>query len=118
MNKFQEGQKELAIRYHTGVLNLFADSIVSLESKQGELLEGEKEKLKGENEALIAKEVAHIQKEKKQLSSANALARKRLKESQDKNEAMNVKFEQVFGVFLDDWDGTREGALKLLQGDD
>lgn len=115
MDKFQEGQKELAVRYHTGVLNLFADSIVDLESSQEELLKVEKEKLKEENEAIIAKEMADVQKEKKQLASANALARKRLKESQDRNEAMNVKFEQVFGVFLDDWNGTREEALELLK---
>ena len=79
------------------------------------MLEGEKERLKGENEAVIAKEVVGIQKEKKELNLANALAHKRFQESQDKNETMNVKFQQVFGVFMDEWDRTRKGALKLLE---
>ena len=108
VDEFQEAQKELAVRYHQSVANLFAESVISIQSSQVA-------KLSKEGEALLATGRAEIEKERLAIKGSTALLRKRIASSEERNENMNVKFMGVFGVLMEDWDGTREGAIKLLE---
>ena len=108
VDTFQEAQKELAIRYHTGVVNLFAKSVVDLDQAHREVVE------RG-NEAYLANEVARNKKEVTAAKSSAVLIKKKLAVETEKNEQLNVKFHGCFKVFLDEWDGTREHAIQLLE---
>ena len=103
----QDRHQELSLGYFEAITDLTLNTIHGIQ--QAEIT-----RIEGETETKVKDKVAQADKAKASATSSTEYLRRQVKTLTDSNEALNVKFMNVFGVLLSEWDGTEEGAMNLL----
>ena len=104
---FQDRHQELSLGYFEAITDLTLNTIHGIQ--QAEIT-----RIEGETETKVKDKVAQADKAKASANSSTEYLHRQVKTLTDSNEALNVKFMNVFGVLLSEWDGTEEGAMALL----